>query len=226
MKRSQSHIVLLVDKSGSMSSLRNEVVESINNLITEQQRLGTDDATFTLAFFNTDYTIAHDAVPLTDAKPLTKDDYRPCGGTALLDAMGRTIDSLRNRNVEGKVIVAIVTDGHENLSREYTGERIPTMVKQCTDELEWEFVYLGADLDAFDIARQTGIHTAQMVMRVVQGRPGDISKSAAVLNNTVVKSRLGQTYDIGTTYNANLSDVDAETRCLIDSANNAEESGS
>lgn len=158
------HFYLLLDRSGSMESMRRDVIGGFNQFIAEQQANGPD-ARITLVQFDTQdpQEVLLDARGIRRAQPLTMDSFVPRGGTPLLDATGRLIARASIREAERKslakrpedVTVVTITDGEENQSREYTRDAIKRLVadKQAGG---WSFVFLGAGLDAYAEARSLG----------------------------------------------------------------------
>ena len=223
-----THIVFVIDKSGSMSGLRRETIDGFNKFVAEQRKLENAKALLTLVLFDTKYKVVHNAVDLDDVTDLTDKTYQPGGGTALLDAMGRAIDTVRNHDntADHKVMFAVITDGHENMSREYTGKRIPIMVKECQEKFEWEFVYLGADVDAFDIHEQTGIKIDTIAPSLLRGRVGDNMRSFGALHKMSSEYRTKGTYDVGNTVQMSCDAAWASGAADIDTANAAEPAAS
>jgi uncharacterized protein YegL len=149
-------LVSIIDRSGSMSSIRDDAIGGFNTFLKEQKEV-PGDAKLTLVLFDHEYQVVHDAVNLQGVPELTADAYVPRGSTALYDAIGRTIDAIGTRLARSdvkpsKVIVAILTDGAENSSKEYTRERVAEMIEHQEEKYSWEFIFLAANQDAF----QTG----------------------------------------------------------------------
>jgi Mg-chelatase subunit ChlD len=153
-------LVLVIDRSGSMETIREDMEGGIKALLSDQaEEEGT--CLVTLAQFDTEYEMVYDGVPVAEMG-----DYRlvPRGATALLDAMGRTITSVRARldafpreNRPANVIVAVVTDGLENSSREWTRDAVLAAVKDRIDA-GWHFTFLGANQDAIEEGGRLGVH--------------------------------------------------------------------
>lgn len=165
MNMNHTCIACIMDRSGSMMPTRNDVIGGYNSFIQEQQKLpGTAD--ITLILFDNEYQVVYDATPLADTPVLSGTVYFPRGSTALLDAIGRTINVLIARiaampeaDKPGKVIVTIITDGHENASHEFTHAQVRQLITQ-QQVLGWEFLYFGANQDAFTVGGGMGIHAA------------------------------------------------------------------
>lgn len=154
-------IVCIVDRSGSMEAICEDAIGGFNRFLREQKEQ-PGEARLTLALFSEGYELRYNAAPIADVAELTKYTYRPGGSTALLDAIGRTVTEARARIKGGwgrpdKVVCLIVTDGHENASQEWTNQRIRALTKEAEAEHGWEFVYIGANQDAFSVATSLGI---------------------------------------------------------------------
>ena len=166
MKNHYSEIAFVLDRSGSMESCREATIEGFNSFLQEQQR--TEGlARLTLILFNDEYLVPIDALPVAEILPLDNDSYVPRGSTALLDAIGRTIDELGARlaalpeqDRPMQVIVAILTDGLENSSQNYTWQQIADAIKQQSEQYRWTFLFLGANQDAIATAAQMNITAA------------------------------------------------------------------
>ncbi len=165
MRRLITHIHVLLDRTGSMSSIRDDVIGGFNAFV-EQQREAPGLATLTLVQFDSidPYEVVYRRLPIDRVPRLSRETFVPRASTPLLDAIGRGIVELdttlsRLEPVErpDRVLFVIVTDGHENSSREYTYERIEQMIRAHARRDDWDFVFLGADLDAIADASRIGI---------------------------------------------------------------------
>ena len=155
--------VFILDRSGSMETCRDDTIGGFNAFVREQREFG---GTLTLVLFDHEYQVVYKNKPMSEVEPLTTDTFVPRGSTALLDAIGRTIKEMACT----KPTVVILTDGHENCSREYTKAHIKDLVSQCTKD-GWTFVYLGANQDAFAEAGSLGIAPACTVNYDVHRTP-------------------------------------------------------
>lgn len=156
-------ITIVLDSSSSMGRLVDETIGGFNAFIEEQKQVKSP-ATVTLLSFADRSRYIFNAVPLEDVPVLTRETYRPMGNTALNDAVARAIidTGIRLEAIEpsarpNKVIVVIVTDGEENASQENTKADVCRMVEHQTSQYNWLFIYLGANVNAFDEARGLGI---------------------------------------------------------------------
>jgi hypothetical protein len=152
-----------------MNAMKEEAIGGINAFLESQQKL-PGEARLTLVLFDHEYIVAHDGVPIKDVPPLDNHSYVPRGTTALLDAIGRTINTIGERldrtpepDRPGKVIVAILTDGLENASQEFKRKEIFKMIKHQREVYSWEFVFLGAKQDAISTGAKMGIPIANAV---------------------------------------------------------------
>lgn len=163
MKKGLTELVFVLDESGSMHGCEADTIGGFNGLIDELRAAG-GEVKVTAICFSHDVRTVLDCVDVKDVRPLTEKDYRPSGGTALLDAVGSTIDAvgLRLSNTPEderpeKVLFAITTDGEENASRGYTLESVKNKVKHQSEKYSWEFLFFGANIDAFGAADGIGV---------------------------------------------------------------------
>ena len=163
MKTKTTELVFILDRSGSMSGLEEDTIGGFNSMLKKQKK-EEGDALVTTVLFDDRYVLLHDRFDIRGVRPMTEKEYFVEGSTALLDAMGRTISKIANVRKNGgeenraeKVVFVIITDGMENASTEYTYEDIRKMVKKNTKKYGWEFLFLGANIDAPATARRYGI---------------------------------------------------------------------
>ena len=163
MKQNYTDLTIILDSSGSMNAIAGATIDGFNRLVAEQQAL-PGEVTLTLVKFNDGYRAVLQAVPIRNVPALKPEDYRPDGGTALLDAVGRTIDETGRRLAalaEGdrpaQVIVAILTDGFENASRHYSRQQVAQRIGLQRDVYGWRFLFLGANQDAILEGAKLGI---------------------------------------------------------------------
>ncbi len=165
MNKNLTHLAFIVDASGSMEPLRADTIGGFNQML-EEQRKATGESQITLVTFNTETREVFTGTDVKHVKNLSNDSYFPAGGTALLDAIGETIDRLGKLFAKtpeakrpGKVLMVIITDGEENSSKTYELAKIKKMVEHQRNAYAWEFVFLGANIDAFATAESYGINT-------------------------------------------------------------------
>lgn len=161
----KTHIVCILDRSGSMSGIINASISGFNEFLGKQKAL-PDKATITVALFDDQYEILYDNVDIKKAELLNGEVWKPRGMTALYDAIGKTINTERAKldklgdEAPSKVLVCIVTDGLENASEEYKGDEgrklIVKLIRECETK-DWNFLYLAANQDAFAVGSTFGI---------------------------------------------------------------------
>lgn len=188
MKENLTSINVIIDQSGSMGHLSSETISGFNTFLEEQKAI-PGEAMFSLCLFDSKYDLVYDCVSLDSVSPLCENTYKPNGYTALLDAMGKTIDSvgakLASMNEEdrpSKVIFLIITDGQENASREYAIARIREMVSHQQDKYSWSFVFMGANIDALSEGTSLGI-AAQNTYNYTPSSVGTKSLYSVASNN-------------------------------------------
>jgi uncharacterized protein YegL len=164
MNENLTELVLILDKSGSMSGLEKDTIGGYNSML-EKQKSQEGSAHVTTVLFNHQVEILHDRLPLGCVEPITSKEYTVGGMTALLDAVGTTINRIDQiqqaepeENRAGKVIFVITTDGFENSSREFTYPVLKNLIEKQQKEKDWEFIFLGANMDAVAEAGKIGIH--------------------------------------------------------------------
>lgn len=163
MNETLTELICIIDRSGSMSRIRNQAIAGINGFLQEQAAV-PGDARMTMVQFDNVYEPLHAGTPLAQVPLLNTSTYAPRGSTALLDAIGRTIDDVGRRLSKtpeperpAHVLVAILTDGYENASTDYTGSQIRQMIEHQQTKYDWDFIYLGANQDAFAEGGAIGI---------------------------------------------------------------------
>jgi hypothetical protein len=166
MNRNYAEIAFVLDRSGSMASCREAALAGFNFFLEEQQQ-NEGLTKLTLVLFDDEYLAPIQALPVAEILPLNHDTYIPRGSTALLDAIGRTVDELGARLAAmaeeerpGQVIVAILTDGLENASESYSWKEIARSIRHQTERYQWKFLFLGANQDAIATAAQMSIAAA------------------------------------------------------------------
>lgn len=165
MKDNFTRIAVILDRSGSMQTLREATVAGFNEFVRSQLGV-TGEASLKLVQFDDEYEVVFDK-PLVEVPLLTQDIFVPRGMTALLDAQGRTIVELgaelaamEEKDRPSKVIVMTLTDGLENASKEFSVQRVADLVKQQREVYGWDFVYVGANQDAVKVAATMNIPAA------------------------------------------------------------------
>lgn len=185
MINKHTEIAYILDRSGSMGSLTETAISSFNGFLKEQKD-EAGKAVFSLVLFDDEYLIHADALPIEDVDELDTTTYVPRAMTALLDAIGRTIDdtgkrlaAMKEKERPGKVVVAIFTDGLENASTDYTLQDIAKCIKHQQEKYSWEFLFLGANQDAIASAQRMNI-PAQNSSNFLYSRTGLTSSSSGI----------------------------------------------
>ncbi len=158
-----TELVFILDQSGSMEGLEKDTIGGFNATLKKQQAL-PDSCRLTTILFNSDCRLAADRLDIQAVSPMTEKDYRPGGSTALIDAIGlgiAKIDGVQKAAATaykaGNVMFVIITDGMENSSHRYTANQVKKMIEQHKEKEGWEFIFLGANIDAVETAGQFGI---------------------------------------------------------------------
>jgi len=166
MNKDLTEIAFILDRSGSMSSVAPAAISGFNEFLRDQQT-APGQARLTLVLFDDEYLVPVDNIPVQEVVSLNSDTYLPRSTTALLDAIGQTIERLGQRLEQtpepdrpGKVIVAILTDGHENASKKFTWKEIAAKIRHQTQSYDWDFLFLGANQDAIATAANLNISSA------------------------------------------------------------------
>lgn len=151
-------ITMILDRSGSMGRIHEQVIRSFNDFLTEQKAV-EGEAKLSLIQFDDQYEVNYEGVAIQNAEDLHTQTYEPRGMTALNDAIGRTIVSMKERlkDIKSNVVVVITTDGMENASVEFRRIQIREMIKECEEKLGWKFMYLAADETSFDEHEDMGL---------------------------------------------------------------------
>ena len=163
MKKDYTHIAVVLDRSGSMGAIREETIDGFNEFLNDQK--GAESiATLTLTQFDTEFQLVHSFKHINQVPVLNHKTYIPRGCTALYDAIGLTINSCGEQLAEmvederpEKVIFVILTDGEENSSCKFSYEEIQQMIEHQKRKYNWEFIFMGANMDAIEMASQFGI---------------------------------------------------------------------
>ena len=175
MKKNLTELVFILDKSGSMSGLEGDTIGGYNSML-ERQRKVDGECVITTVLFDNRYELLHDRIDIRAVAPITKKEYSVGGSTALLDAIGKTIHKIRTAQKNTakdyqaeKVMFVIITDGEENSSRHYSSTQVKEMIQRQKELYDWEFNFLGANIDAVETAGQFGIDADRAVDYVPDG---------------------------------------------------------
>lgn len=163
MKKGLTEMVFILDRSGSMSGLEGDTIGGFNSFITKQRK-AEGEAFVSAVLFDDTCEVLYDRVDLRKVTPMSDNDYFVRGCTALLDAIGGAINHIgnihkyaRNEDIPEHTIFIITTDGMENASRKYNSDKVKKLVERQKDKCGWEFIFLGANIDAVETAAAFGI---------------------------------------------------------------------
>lgn len=163
MKNNVTEIVFIIDKSGSMVRFTDDTIGGFNSTI-EDQKGKEGKALVSTVLFDDESVVVHDRVDIDEIKPMTRNDYKAGGCTALLDAIGDAINHIgnihkyaRREDVPEHTLFIITTDGMENASCRYSADKVREMIRRQTEKYGWEFIFLGANIDAVGVAEGIGI---------------------------------------------------------------------
>lgn len=166
MKKGLTELVFIIDRSGSMCGLESDTIGGFNSML-QKQKNEPGEAVVTTVLFDDSYELLHDRINLKGIKPITDKEYFVCGSTALLDAVGKTINKIGNAQKHTSederaehIMFVITTDGLENASREYSYEKVKKMIQYQKNKYGWEFIFFGANIDAAETAESFGISRA------------------------------------------------------------------
>ena len=192
-------VVFILDRSGSMGGLESDTIGGFNSML-EKQRKIEGKAFITTVLFDDQYELLHDRVNIAKVNNITEKEYFVRGSTALLDAIGKTIakekaiqDTLGENEKAGKVLFVIITDGLENASKEYNSSTVKKLIETQKEKYGWEFLFLGANIDAIETANTIGISAE----RAVNYKSDSIGtkKNYDTLNKAVEEVRSGKDLD-------------------------------
>ena len=163
LQNGKVEVVFILDRSGSMSGLEADTIGGYNTTLKKQKK-EAGEVLWSTVLFDDKHEVIHDRVPIKEVKELTEEEYYARGCTALLDAIGRAINHIsivhkyaRSEDVPNKTLFVITTDGMENASHEYTFKKINQMINDKQENNGWEFMFLGANMDAISVASRMGI---------------------------------------------------------------------
>lgn len=193
MKKNLTELVFILDRSGSMHGLEADTIGGFNSLI-EKQKKEEGEALVSTILFDNNSTVLHDRVLLANVSPMTERDYQVQGCTALLDAIGGAVHHIgivhkyaRPEDVPEHTLFVITTDGMENASRTYSSDRVKRMVERQKEKYGWEFLFLGANIDAVETAAGMGIDADHAVDYIPDARGTELNFQ--MLNAAVCATR-------------------------------------
>ena len=205
MKRTEKNnngiteLVFILDRSGSMSGLESDTIGGFNSMI-ERQKKDEGKVYVSTVLFNHTSTVIHDRADISEIREMTDRDYVPSGSTALLDAIGDSIRHIRNihkyarpEDVPEHTMFIITTDGMENSSSRYTYDKIKSMISKRKEKNNWEFLFVGANIDAVSVASQVGISAERTANYCSDGR--GTKKVFEALASPITDMRCGKAID-------------------------------
>ena len=200
MKKDLTEIIYILDRSGSMHNLTADTIGGYNSMI-EKQKNEPGEAYVTTVLFDDGYELLHDHVNIKEIQPITNKEYYAKGCTALLDAVGKTINSIGSRlsatpeeERPEKVILVIVTDGLENSSCEFDKQTVKDMIEHQQNKYSWTFMFLGANMDAVSEAASYGISSGYSRTYMANSRGTDAVYTATCDALTSLRSMDSTTY--------------------------------
>jgi hypothetical protein len=219
-----TEIAFILDRSGSMKSCQQAAIDGFNRFLADQQQI-EGLAKLTLVLFDDEYFVPISAIPAQEIVPLTDDTYQPQGCTALLDAIGKTVDdlglrlgALAEKDRPGQVIVAILTDGLENASQRFSWKEIAGKIKRQTDVYKWVFLFLGANQDAIATAANLSIaanNAANYVADTAGSRAGQAAfsrKMTALRRSSMDIASVSEKLDAAASLTDIVSEEDRKSR--------------
>lgn len=179
--QSEMDLIFIMDRSGSMSGSEEDTIGGFNSFIQKEMKK-EQNTKVTVILFDHQYEVLYKRKPIHEVKKLTEDEYWVRGSTALLDAIGKTINTL-DKEIDNKTLVVIMTDGYENASIEYTKQQIKNLIANH----KWEFLYIGADIDSYAEAANFGFKKSR-VANYAKSKQGfdDVFKSVECARDCIV----------------------------------------
>lgn len=181
MKKGLTELVFILDRSGSMHGLERDTIGGFNSMLDQQSKVD-GECVITTVLFDNRYELLHDRIDIRAVQPITGKEYFVGGSTALLDAIGKTIhkiDTAQKNTTEEyraeKVMFVIITDGEENASRYFSSAQIRQMIQRQKERYGWEFIFLGANIDAVETAGRFGIDADRAVDYVPDGEGTELN---------------------------------------------------
>ena len=212
MKENYLKIIFVIDESGSMQGTESDVTGGFNNFIEQQKTEHQGKITVSLYKFNSTWSRILNDLPIEEIRPLTNGDYTPGGLTALYDTIGNAITDIENQTSYTKreykasmVMMVVITDGQENASREYDSRKIKQMIQELEQSENWQFIYLGADLNNFADAEILGLKNK------VSSKKKDMRKKFDVISDHSIRFRMAdQDQDQDSMWNDFMDDLGSD----------------
>ena len=201
MKNNATELVFILDRSGSMAGLEKDTIGGFNAMLKKQKEV-EGECRITTVLFDNQLNILHDRLDIQAIGSLTEKDYQVGGSTALLDAIGSTINKIGNvqkhsayEHRASKVLFVIITDGEENSSREFSSQRIKKMIEHQMNKYGWEFIFLGANIDAVETSKMYGIRPDRTQNYHADAK--GVNLNFDVMSKTVANFRMNASIDEG-----------------------------
>ena len=188
-----TEVIFILDRSGSMSGLETDTIGGYNSIL-KQQREAEGDVNVTTVLFDDRYELLHNRESIRNVSDLTAKEYYVRGCTALVDAMGITISRFIREIGDEKVLFVITTDGYENASREYTADSVRKMIEK-QKEKGWEFIFMGANIDAVSTGKQYGIARNRNYVNDSSGIAATYSSLRRAVKSFVENSAIDEKWD-------------------------------
>ena len=192
-------VVFILDRSGSMSGMEADTIGGFNSML-QKQKGESDNVIWSTVLFDHEHEVVHNRVPVGKVAPLTEDEYYVRGSTALLDAIGRAIHHIamchryaKAGDVPQKTLFVITTDGMENSSTEYSYGKVKQMIEREKEQYGWEFMFLGANMDAVSVASRMGIDESRSATYINDGE--GIRKNFAAFSGAMARMSRMEAYD-------------------------------
>ena len=199
MKNNATELVFILDRSGSMAGLEKDTIGGFNAMLKKQKEV-EGECRITTVLFDNQISILHDRLDIQAIESLTEKDYHVGGSTALLDAIGSTINKIGNvqkhsshEHRASKVLFVIITDGEENSSREFSSQRIKKMIEHQMKKYNWEFIFLGANIDAVETSKMYGIRPDRTQNYHADAK--GVNLNFDVMSKTVANFRMNDSID-------------------------------
>ena len=194
MKNNLTELVFILDRSGSMQGLTDDTIGGFNSLI-EKQRGENGECFVSTVLFNNASSVLYDRVPLDKIPEMTRKDYQAMGNTALVDAIGAAVHHIGNvhkyarpEDVPQHTLFVIITDGMENASHIYTSDKVKSMIERQKSEYGWEFLFIGANIDAVETAGRFGIAKERAVDYIADAKGSDAVYGSVCAAVSMVRS--------------------------------------
>ena len=199
MRDNYTHLIVVLDRSGSMASTKEDAIGGFNQFVADQKAL-PGEATLTLAQFDDKYEVIHDLKNIREVPPLTDETFQPRGNTALLDAIGRTVNEVGRRLADmpesqrpSRVLLAIITDGGENASREYRRDKVFDMLKHQQEKYGWATTFIGSNQDALAVGASLAVPTSSCLTYAANSK--GTRSSLRSLSAATARYRSGESFN-------------------------------